>query len=245
MAIELPGPVVDFLNFVGVGFPQVNEDSVREFATHVRDFATSIEATHNAATGTVQQMGAAYSGASYEALVARWADMSNSHVKELVDGCHVVATALDLAAAYIEAKKIEALAQFAIMAAEFVADQAAAVATLGIAEAAEVAIVAAARQMAKFLEQELEQYIIGEVIEKALTPLLGVVQKAVGGLVYNVASDVLGGGSGSGGSVKVGASFSLDPEMLSAHADVFDQHADAITSHSEAFSAKLSNLNFG
>jgi uncharacterized protein YukE len=240
VAIELPGPVVDFLNFIGVGFPQVNEDSVREFATHVREFAQNIEDTHNAATSTVQQMSSAYSGASYEALVARWADMSNSHLHELVDGCHVVATALDAAADFIVAKKIEAIAQFAVMAAEFIADQAASIATLGIAEAAEVAIVAGARELAKFLEQELEQYIIGEVIQAAITPLLGVVEKAVGGLVYNAASDILGGG----GSTQIGPSFSLDPEMLSAHADKFDEHADAISGHADAFVSKLSNLNF-
>lgn len=242
MAIELPGPVVDFLNFIGVGFPQVNEDAVREFASHVREFAANIQSTHEAATGTVRQMGSAYSGASYEALVARWADMSNSHLRELIDGCNVVATALDVAADYIVGKKIEAIAQFAVMAAEFVADQAAAVATLGIAEAAEVAIVAAAREMARFLEQELEQYIIGEVLEKAITPLLAAVEKAVGGLVYNAASDILGGGSG--GSVQVGPSFGLDPEMLSTHAAAFDEHADAVAGHADAFVSKLSSLNF-
>lgn len=242
MAIELPGPVVDFLNFIGVGFPQVNEDSVREFASHVREFAQHIEQTHGAATSTVQQMGAAYSGASYEVLVNRWVDMSNSHVRELVDGCHVVATALDVAADYIVGKKIEAIAQFAVMAAEFVADQAAAVATLGIAEAAEVAIVAAAREFAKFLEQELEQYIIGEVIQAALTPLLGVIEKAVGGLVYHAASEILGGGAG--GSVQIGPSFSLDPEMLSAHAAAFDEHADTISGHAGEFVSRLSSLNF-
>lgn len=242
MAIELPGPVVDFLNFIGVGFPQVNEDSVREFAAHVREFAQHIEETHNAATSTVSQMSAAYSGASYEALVARWADMSSSHVRELVDGCHVVATALDVAADYIVGKKIEAIAQFAVMAAEFVADQAAAVATLGLAEAAEVAIVAAARQIAKFLEQELEQYIIGEVIQAALTPLLGVVEKAVGGLVYNATSEILGGGEG--GSVQVGPGFSIDPDMLATHAATFDQHADTISGHADVFVSRLSSLNF-
>ena len=38
MAIELPTPVVDFLQVIGINFPQVNEDSVRAFAGHIRDF---------------------------------------------------------------------------------------------------------------------------------------------------------------------------------------------------------------
>lgn len=48
--------------------------------------------------------------------------------------------------------KTEAIAQLAVMAATFVADQAAAVVTLGIAEAAEVAVVAAARKVVTYLE---------------------------------------------------------------------------------------------
>lgn len=239
MAIELPGPVIDFLNFIGVDFPRVNEDSVREFASHVREFAANIQDTHNAASSTVQRMSSAYSGASYEALVARWSAMSSSHMQELVEICNVAATVLDVAADYIEGKKVAAIAELAVMAASFVADQAAAVATVGLAEAAEVAIVAAAKELAKFLEQELEQYVIGEVIEKAVTPLEAVVERAVSGLVFNAASSVLGGGGGA-----VGASFGIDPQALASHAAEFNGHADAVAGHAQEFAGKLSSLNF-
>lgn len=60
MAIELPDEVVQFLQFIGVNWPQVNEDSVRTFASHVRDFATNIDDTHQQATGTIRAMGASY-----------------------------------------------------------------------------------------------------------------------------------------------------------------------------------------
>jgi uncharacterized protein YukE len=230
--------VVDFLNIIGVDFPQVNEDSVRDFASHVREFASNIEDTHQAATSTVQNMSGSYSGASYEALVAKWADMSSSHMNELVDACNVVATGLDAAADFIVGKKIEAIAQFAIMAAAFVADQVAAALTFGIAEAAEAAVVAGARELAKVLEQELEQYIIGELIEKAIPPLEAVVEKAVSGLVFNATSEILGG-TGS-----VGASFGIDPDQLAQHASEFQAHSDAVTAHAQDFSSKMSTLNF-
>jgi uncharacterized protein YukE len=239
VAIELPGPVIDFLNFIGVDFPRVNEDHVREFATHVRTFASNIEDTHTAATGTVQRMSGAYTGASYEALVARWSQMSSSHMQELIEICGTVATALDVAAGYIEGKKYEAIAQLGVMAAAFVADQAAAIATFGIAEAAEVAIVAGAKEVTKFLEQELEQYIIGEVIEKAVTPLEGVVEKAVNGLMFSAASSVLGGGGGA-----VGASFGIHPDDLAAHAAEFKGHSDAVAGHAQELAGKLSSLSF-
>jgi uncharacterized protein YukE len=239
VAIELPGPVIDFLNFIGVDFPRVNEDHVREFATHVRTFASNIEDTHSAATSTVQRMSGAYTGASYEALVERWTQMSSSHMQELVEICGTVATALDVAAGYIEGKKYEAIAQLGVMAAAFVADQAAAIATFGIAEAAEAAIVAGAKEIAKFLEQELEQYIIGEVIEKAVTPLEGVVERAVSGLMFSAASSVLGGGGGT-----VGASFGIHPDELAAHAAEFQGHSDAVAGHAQELAGKLSSLSF-
>lgn len=60
MSIELPGPVVDFLGFIGVNWPQVNEDAVREFAGHVREFASNIEGTHSSASSTISQMQSSY-----------------------------------------------------------------------------------------------------------------------------------------------------------------------------------------
>lgn len=240
MAIELPGPVVDFLNIIGVEFPQVNEDSVRDFATHVREFASNIEDTHSAATNTVQQMSGAYSGASYEALVAKWANLSSSHMTELIDACGVVATGLDATADFIVGKKIEAIAQFAVMAAAFVADQAAAVLTFGIAEAAEALVIAGARELAKVLEQELEQYVIGQLIEAAITPLESVVEKAVNGLVFNAVSDIVGGGS----SAAIGASFGIEPDQLAAHAAELQGHADTVAGHAQDFASKMSSLNF-
>ncbi|GAA2271354.1 hypothetical protein GCM10010430_66570 [Kitasatospora cystarginea] len=41
VAVELPCEVVSFLQFIGINWPTVNEDKVREFASHVREFAGS------------------------------------------------------------------------------------------------------------------------------------------------------------------------------------------------------------
>lgn len=241
MSIELPGPVVDFLQFIGVDWPQVNEDAVREFAGHVRDFAANLQDTHSAASATISQMSASYSGSSYEQLVAAWSHMSNSHMQELQDGCRVVADALDVAADVIVGMKAEAIAQLAVMAASFVADQAAAVATLGLAEAAEAAIVLAAKKIVKFLEQELVQHIVGEVIGKAVEPLEAVVEKAVNGLTYEAAGAILGGP----GAGNVGSSFSMVPSDLQQHAQALQGHADEIAGHARNFVAKAGAVSFG
>ncbi|MFC5910988.1 WXG100 family type VII secretion target [Streptacidiphilus monticola] len=240
MAIELPGEVVSFLQFIGVNWPQVNEDKVRELGAHVREFADNIRSTHDEATATVQRIGQSYQGASYEALLAKWGSLSSSHMDELLNACGVVATALDAAADVIVAMKLECIAELAVLAATFVADQAAAVATLGLAEAAEVAIVEAAEKLVDFLTQQLEQYVIGEVIGAAVEPLVGVVSAAVGGLMFQAAENALGVGAGGG----AGDGFYVHPDELHAHAEVMHQHAETVAGHAELFRTKLAGVSF-
>ncbi|MGE7433652.1 WXG100 family type VII secretion target [Kitasatospora sp. NPDC001175] len=240
MAIELPGEVVSFLSFIGINWPTVNEDKVREFASHVREFADSIDSAHRDSTATIQRLGEAYQGASYEALLAKWAQLSGSHMDELVQACHVVATALDAAAEVIVAMKVETIAELVLMAAAFVADQAAAVATFGLAEAAVVAIEAAARKLVNYLEQQLEQYIIGQVIEAAIDPLVEVVGRAVSGLVFQAAGSALGiSGGGAGGS-----GFRIDPAAVEEHARMMHDHAETVAGHAQTFQSRIAGVSF-
>ncbi|WP_371479985.1 WXG100 family type VII secretion target [Kitasatospora sp. NBC_00315] len=240
MAIELPGEVVSFLQFIGVNWPQVNEDTVREFGQHVREFAENVDRTHGECTATIQQIGEAYEGAGYDALLAKWGQMSDGHMNELVQACHVVATALDIAADAIIAMKLEAIAELVAMAVAFVADQAAAVVTFGAAEAALLLIEEAAKKLVNYLEQQLEQYVLGQVIEAAMEPLIEVVSRAVSGLVYQAAESALGvAGPGS-----VGTGFRIQPEAVIAHAQTMHQQAEAVAGHAEAFKSKLAGVSF-
>ena len=68
MAIELPAEVVSFLRTIGINWPRVNEDDVREFASRVRELGDKIDATHRHFTITVQQLSKNYQGASYVVL---------------------------------------------------------------------------------------------------------------------------------------------------------------------------------
>lgn len=240
MAIELPDEVVTFLQFVGVNWPSVNEDKVREFASHVRDFAQKLDETHKDSTSTIHKLAEVYQGASYEALLAKWGQLSDGHMTELVNACQTVATALDLAADTIVAMKVEAIAELIALAAAFVADQATAVATLGAAEAALVLIEKAAKKLVNYLEQQLEQYVIGQVIEAAINPLVEVVERAVSGLVFQAAGAALG----AGGGAAAGSGFQIHPEMLDEHALTMQRHAETVASHAQAFESKLAGVSF-
>ncbi|PNE40883.1 WXG100 family type VII secretion target [Streptomyces noursei] len=239
MALELPDAVVSFLDFIGVHWPNVDEDKVREFGGHVRDFANNIQQSHQDATSSVEQLSEVYQGASYDALMAKWGQMSSSHMNELVTACHTVATALDAAAGVIVGMKAAAIAELVVLAVTFVADQAAAAVTFGLAEVAEAGIIAAARKATSYLEQQLEQYVIGQVIEAAITPLVDVVGNAVSGLVYEGTAKALGVSGGGAGQ-----SFSVHPEELHARSQALSKHAEAVAAHAEDFKSKLSGVSF-
>jgi uncharacterized protein YukE len=235
VSIELPGPVVDFLSVIGINWPNVDEDKVREFAGHVRDFATNLDSAHQAATSTIHTMQESYQGSSYEQLVAAWSQMSSSHMQDLQDGSKVVAEALDIAADAIVGLKTAAIAELVVMAATFVADQAAAVLTFGIAEAAEAAIIAAGRKVVDFLEQEIIGQIMGQVIGAAVVPLEGLVEKAVNGLTYAAVGTLTGGG---------GEKFMLDAAGLQQHVTALQQHSDTVAEHAATFASNVSSLSF-
>ncbi|GGR02010.1 WXG100-like domain-containing protein [Kitasatospora griseola] len=241
MAIELPSEVVEFLSFIGINWPTVNEDKVREFGAHVREFAQNVDSVHQQSTSTVQQLGQAYQGASYEALLAKWASLSDSHLNELVQACHVVADALDIAADVIVAMKVETIGELVVLAAAFIADQAAAVATLGAAEAAVILIEEAAKRLINYLEQQLEQYIIAQVVEAAIGPLVDTVANAVQGLVFQAAESVLGVSADGGGG---GSGFQIDPDALEEHARMMHDQADAVAGHAQMFQSKIAGVSF-
>jgi len=231
---DLPLPVVNFLNVIGVPWPYIDEDVVLRFATLTRDFGQAVETTHNDATKAVAAIAAAHQGASTEAMHSGWATMSARHVYEVVDACHVLADSLDAAAGYIVAQKAEAAAILVGLAATFVADQAAAVATAGLAEAAVPLLIAGAERLVKSLVMDLEQHLIGRVVEAAAKPLFAKVEAAMAGLDWSASGAAAGPGNG----------FSIDPPAVREQVAVLREHATTMRTHGEQYRAAVGALGF-
>jgi hypothetical protein len=231
---DLPLPVVNFLNVIGVPWPYIDEDQVSQFATVVRQFAVAVQTTHDDATRTVADIAAAYRGSATDAMTSGWAKLSARHVDELVDGCHALSDALDVAAGYIVAQKAEAVAVLVGMAAAFVADQAAAVATFGIAETAAPLIVEAAERLVKSLVMDLEQHVAGKVVEAAAKPLFAKVEAAFSGLDW----------SQSGARAEEPGGISLDAEVALEHITRLQTHAGTMRGHGTQFSMAIAGLGF-
>jgi uncharacterized protein YukE len=243
MSIELPDPVVKMLSIIGIKWPEINEDKVREFASCVRDFASKVDDTHQDCTATIKKMADVYQGASYDALTEKWNQLSNGHIHELVSACQTVATALDGAADAITTMKGVAIGQLALTAVTFLADQAASVFTFGLAELAEPAIVAGVKLCVDQLEQQIEDHIMSQVMDAAITPLSDVVGKAMSGLVLPGVEAALGG-AGAGGGGGAGTGFSVHPEEMHARATVIAGHAQQIMAHAEEFTSKTAGMSF-
>jgi len=236
MAIDdLPGPVVNFLNVIGVPWPYINEDTVSQFATLTRQFGQAVQTTHQDATQAVAGIAQAHRGSSTQQMHSGWANMSDQHVRELVTGCGILADALDVAAGYIVVQKGEAVATLIGLAATFVADQAAAVATFGIAEAAVPLIIEAGERLVKSLVMDLQQEIIGKVIEAAAKPLFAKVEAAMAGLDWSKS-----GGSGGGDS----PGFAMDAAAVRTQTAALRTHADTLRSHGQNFQQGVQGLNF-
>lgn len=235
MAIDdLPLPVVNLLNVLGVPWPYIDEDQVRSFAILTRQFATAVRTTHEDATRTIADLAVAYQGSATEAMSSGWEKLSGRHIDEIIDGSHVLADALDVAAGYIVAQKAEAIAVLVGVAAAFVGDQVAAVATFGIAEVAVPVIVEGAERIVKSLVMDLEQHVAGEVIEAAAEPLFDRMEDAFSGLDW----------SKSGAGVEPAASVSLDAATALAHIAKLEGHAETMRGHGEQFRTAIAGLGF-
>lgn len=237
MAIDdLPGPVVNLLNAIGVPWPYINEDTVTQFATLTRQFGDAIDNTHQDATQAVNKIAEWHESASTERMQSGWLSTISHHANELVTGCQVLSDALDVAAGYIVAQKAEAIATLIGMAATFVADQAASVLTLGLAEAAVPLIIAAAEKVVKSLVMDLQQHIVGQVIEAAAKPLFAKVEAATTALNWSAA------GGGSSGSPAKG--FTLDASSAQTQTTALRQYAETMRSHGQAFQDGVRGLSF-
>lgn len=234
MAIELPGPVADLLNFIGIPWINVNEDKVKEFATHTRQFAQDISDAHGEADATLKKLGSGYEGAAYDSLMRMWGGKSTQHVNELVDGCHVLAGALDVGHDVIRDAKVGCITAIGVAAGSFIADQGLAIVTGGLAELAVPAIEAGVEKAIGFAVQQIEQYLIGQLTNMALQPLIGKIEQMVVGLVIPE-----GGGPGEKGS-----GFKIDHAQVTGHAQAMQDHADRVNGHVSSFASKLDGLDF-
>ncbi|MEV3961617.1 hypothetical protein AB0M34_12065 [Nocardia sp. NPDC050193] len=232
MSVPIPSEVIFLLNALGLPYPDIDADQVRELGGYVRDFAVDVRESHDAATGAMNDMGTVYSGRSYEALLARWATMSSDRVEKICAACEVVSSALDVAADVIEAIQAAVLVELVALAASYTA-------LFFVPGGAVTGVVVreVAKRLLKSMQDVLIGYLAAEVLGKAIEPLQDEIERLVNGTLYDKTSDLLR-------VPDPAPSFFVDPDQVRRYADVVDHHADAMQSHSQKFLEKAGGLTF-
>lgn len=197
MSIELPGEVVWIMDLMGLEWPDIDEDELRAWGGHVREFGQGLKESHDGMDGALKGLAGAYEGASYDALLSRWNQVSGEHHTVLTNCCEVLATALEAAAVGVVVAKGVVIAQLVITAVEMAAAAAATVATLGIAAAAEAAAIEVGKRIIREVIQEIEDVLIAELVSMAIEPFQAEIEKAVSGLVFKGVDAALGAAGGA------------------------------------------------
>lgn len=237
MSINLPHWLAEVVNILGFNWPEIDEDQLRDAAKGLRRYADSCQSshdvTHGVVTGGLQET---YAAQSYTALAEVWGSQTQGHMKTLIEGCHILADALDVAALGVEAMKDECIVQLGIAAAELIGDQAAAVFTLGLSEAAAVAEIELQNKLMDGILKRFEQEVLGILIDKTIGPLKEQIEHAVGQLLLEEVAHVAVGAPAPG--------LKLDTMMMRTHANTIKEQAEANLAHGHTFYSEVGGLTF-
>ena len=156
MSLTLPDDLTWVLNLLGFMWPDADEDKLRACAQAWRDFGADVARINQDARLAAAQVTADNTGQSIDAFERYWHGIGGSggdfdRAKEAADH---MATALDGMAMLVEGVKIAVIAQLGVLAAEIIADQVAAPATLGVSEGAMVGEVIITRGIVRRIIQE-------------------------------------------------------------------------------------------
>ncbi|NYI08177.1 WXG100 family type VII secretion target [Allostreptomyces psammosilenae] len=228
MAVMLPEELEYPLRVIGITWPDLDEDAVREVAQAFRDYADEIASAREEADGAVAQLLAGSSGEGMEAFGGHWEKVSGQHFQGLADASRTIASALDTAATAIEAGKCSIVAQLDVLAPEIAAAVAAAapatpglpsLAGLGPAQTARTAVREILRETAERAAEALTAAAGDAVLaslEGVLTELLGRGLENATGLRDGYDAGRAGDAGHQGGADPAGASAAAATSLAGA-----------------------------
>ncbi|MEU1525953.1 hypothetical protein ABZ413_27530 [Nocardia rhamnosiphila] len=228
--MHIPSEVVFFLNALGIPYPDIDVDQIREMAQAIDEFAVDVRKTFEDSTATLEEMESVLSGDSYQSILVLWSHTTGK-MAELETAFDVASTALDIAADVIEAIQIVVLVELAALAASFIASM-----FTPAGPATGPLLAAAARQITKALAEFLMWYIAGELMAKAFEPMLDKFDEFVRDALRP--PDVALPTPGSSSKVH------MDPEGVDRAIRVLESHARDMEEHGEKLGNRLSELDF-
>jgi len=234
VSINLPHWLAEVMDILGFTWPEIDEDQLVEAGRHLREYADHSSKAMAAHGRQIADLGQQYDGQSYASLAAAWSNQSHTNMESLVQGCHLMADGMDLAADGVVAMKGKVLVQLGIATAEVVAIQAAAVATVGVAEAAMPALILAQNRILNGILNEFAAEVVVKLVGGTIGPLTEQVEHAVNKLVYDEISERAG----------VSNTLKVDPVALRDQAAQITARAEESQRAGWELSRKLDSLQF-
>ncbi|WP_330461716.1 DUF6531 domain-containing protein [Streptomyces sp. NBC_00820] len=207
MGYTLPGWLDQVLDFIGINFPNVDEDDYREMADAMRDFADKFEGHGADAHKAVERILASSRGWAVGAMQSHWSKVKTGHLDKIPELARLFAEACDVVADIIFGMKTKAEAELAVMAGSVGVSAGLAVATGGLSALIGAAEVTAMRQMVKRIIDEAVDQIVDELIARVTAPVNAKLEAMVEDVVLNLAESAFSlppdpgghGGHGHGG----------------------------------------------
>ncbi|MFI5553993.1 DUF6531 domain-containing protein [Streptomyces sp. NPDC051738] len=242
MGYVLPEWVDSVLEFIGISFPNVNEDDYREMADAMREFADTLERHSEGAQGAVSRVLSSSEGEAVEALQAHWNTVKSSHLDQVPEVVRLFAEACDVIADIIEGLKRKAEIELGVMAASIGVSLSLAVVTGGLSALIGAAQVTAMRELIRRLIKEAADQIVEELLARVTEPITGKLERLVEDAVFDLAEGALsvpqGGSSDGGTGMRLnsagggGRGVRIDHDEYEAGAELLSRHGQDMQSNS-------------
>jgi RHS repeat-associated protein len=210
MGYVLPGWLDEILDFIGINFPNVDEDDYREMADAMREFADKFEGHGADAHKAVEQILASSRGWAVHSMQTHWAQVKAGHLDKIPELARLFADACDVVADIIFGMKTKAEAELAVMAGSVGLSVGLAFVTGGLSAVLGAAETQAMRQLVKRIIDEAADRCVDELLARVTAPVNAKLEAMVEDAVLNLANDAFslppdptgagGGGAGGGGN---------------------------------------------
>jgi hypothetical protein len=196
VGIVLPDALAWVLNLIGIDWPNIDEDELRKAATELRTVSGELTSNTGDAQAEIEKMLGVNSSESMDLFKALWNKLAAGHLPQLGEGMKLLADGLDISAVVVIGLKVAAIAQLAILAAEIIADQAAAPFTFGASEAAIPVETEATSQIVKQIVKNAVNQVEQQLINAVEGPIFSALDKAAEEMAGQLLGDALGVHSG-------------------------------------------------
>ena len=201
MGVVLPDALTWVLDLIGIEWPNIDEDELRSGATELRQLSSELTGNTGAAKSSIQQMLQTNTSESLQLFDALWQKLASGHLPQLAQGMDAIAVALDGSAVLVEGMKVAAITQLGILAAEILADQAAAPFTFGASEAAIPGEVEITSQIVK----QIVKQVVDQVEQALLNAIEGPIFSALGSAAEELGEQLLGDVAGTSSGIDLGS----------------------------------------